>query len=192
MTRSPQPRRILRLRGRLARALQALHRGRQDCRGQPPQSVGSSKQRPRAATPQATGQQGHPGGDVGKPLRREPPARIARAGFRGRRGEGRDGCSPAPRVGRRLQGGGHQFRFLGECGSVDGRRREGHEVVDAPFSGNVPPGRLVTEKETEGSLGDLATQNEANARCIHNSSDLHFFAEPESHDAIRFRRSEKL
>ena len=45
---------------------------------------------------------------------------LAGAGLRGRRGEGRDGRSPAPRAGRRLQGGGHQLRLPGECGPVDG------------------------------------------------------------------------
>ena len=61
--------------------------------------LGPSKQRSGPATSQAPYRQGHPGGDVGQPLRREPPARIAGAGFRGRRGEGRDGRSAASRSG---------------------------------------------------------------------------------------------
>jgi short chain dehydrogenase len=97
-----------------------------------------ANQRPRLAAPQAPHQQGHPGGDVGEPLCRKPPARIARAGFRGRRGEGRDGGSPAPRVGRRLQGG-RQLRSSRECGPGDGRCREGHEVEDGLLSGQEVP-----------------------------------------------------
>ena len=46
-------RRVRRLRGRLARAVQAVHRGRQDGRGQPAQGVGAADQRPRPPTPQA-------------------------------------------------------------------------------------------------------------------------------------------
>ena len=58
---------------------------------------GPQTQRPRPATPQAPHRQSHPGRDAGEPLRRKPPARIAGAGFRGRRREGRNGRSTAPR-----------------------------------------------------------------------------------------------
>ena len=51
--RPAQPRRVHGLRRRLARPLQAVHRGRQDGRGEPPQGVGAADQRPRPAAPQA-------------------------------------------------------------------------------------------------------------------------------------------
>ena len=73
---------------------------------------GARKQRSRPATPQAAHQQDHPGRDAGQPLCREPPARTAGTGFRGRRGERRDSRPPASRNWRRLQGGGVNYGFL--------------------------------------------------------------------------------
>ena len=58
-----------RLRGGLAGPLQAVHRGRQDGRGQPAQDVGPANQRPGVSTPQTRYQQGHPGGNAGESVR---------------------------------------------------------------------------------------------------------------------------
>src|SRR5262249_12265280 len=54
--------------------------------------------------------------------------RVDRAGLRGGGGEGRDGRTPAPHPGRRLQGGSRQLRLPGQRGSHNRRRREGHAI----------------------------------------------------------------
>ena len=58
------------LRRGLAGALQALHRGRQDHRRQPPQGLGSADQRSGPAAGQAADQQDHPRRHAGEHVRR--------------------------------------------------------------------------------------------------------------------------